>query len=106
MVETHRHRVSLSALPCSVPSRLGSSRRVSQPKHTKSERRPPYRSGRSPDWLKCAGSEARRGGRMGEVTLRTICRRGHVKEPSGRCKECERLTYERRVAARRAEGLT
>ena len=43
---------------------------------------------------------------MGEVTLRTICRRGHVKEPSGRCKECERLTYERRVAARRAEGLT
>ena len=28
---------------------------------------------------------------MGEVTLRTICRRGHAKEPSGRCKECERL---------------
>src|SRR5215469_7394426 len=38
--------------------------------------------------------------------MRTICRRGHAKEPSGRCKECERLTYERLVAARRAEGLT
>jgi hypothetical protein len=40
------------------------------------------------------------------VTLRTICRRGHAKEPSGRCKQCERLAYERLVAARRAEGLT
>ena len=38
--------------------------------------------------------------------LSTICRRGHAKEPSGRCKECERLTYERLVAARRAKGLT
>jgi hypothetical protein len=26
----------------------------------------------------------------GEVMLRTICRRGHGKEPGGRCKECER----------------
>jgi hypothetical protein len=42
---------------------------------------------------------------VAEVTLRTICRRDQAKEPSGRCKECERLTYERRVAARRAEGL-
>src|SRR5205823_7763158 len=42
---------------------------------------------------RCTGSETRTGGRMGEeeVTLRTICRRGHAKEPSGRCKECERL---------------
>jgi len=31
---------------------------------------------------------------------------GHAKKPSGRCKECERLTYEQLVAARRAEGLT
>jgi hypothetical protein len=37
---------------------------------------------------------------------RRICRRGHAKEPSGRCKECERLTYERLAAARTAEGLT
>jgi hypothetical protein len=45
---------------------------------------------------------------MGEadVTLKTICRHGHAKEPSGRCKACECLTYERLVAARRAEGLT
>src|SRR5438105_14713099 len=43
---------------------------------------------------------------VAEVMLSTICRRGHAKEPSGRCKECERLTYERLAAARRAEGLT
>jgi len=43
---------------------------------------------------------------VAEVMLSTICRRGHAKEPSGRCKECERLTYERLAAAGRAEGLT
>jgi hypothetical protein len=42
----------------------------------------------------------------GEVALRTTCRRGHAKEPGGRCKECARLTYKPRAAARRAEGLT
>jgi hypothetical protein len=48
-----------------------------------------------------------------QVALRTMyrrpratCRRGHVKEPCGRCKECDRLTYERRAAARKTEGLT
>jgi hypothetical protein len=40
-----------------------------------------------------------------KVALRT-CRRGHAKEPGKRCKECDRLTYERRAAARKAKGLT
>ena len=40
------------------------------------------------------------------MALRTTCRRGHAKEPGGRCKECARLTYKRRAAARKAEGLT
>jgi len=54
------------------------------------------------------GGEARGGGGLGEgeVALRTTCRRGHAKEPGGHCKECARLTYKRRAAARRAEGLT
>jgi hypothetical protein len=38
--------------------------------------------------------------------MRTTCRRGHVKGPRKRCKQCDRLTYEWRVAARKAEGLT
>jgi hypothetical protein len=38
--------------------------------------------------------------------MRTTCRRGHVKEPGRRCKQCDRLTYEWRAAARKAEGLT
>jgi hypothetical protein len=37
---------------------------------------------------------------------RAICRRGHAKEPGGRCKECDRLTYARRAAANRAKRLT
>jgi hypothetical protein len=43
---------------------------------------------------------------VAEVTLSTICRRGHAKEPSGRCKKCERLTYERRVRPRGRLGDT
>jgi hypothetical protein len=37
---------------------------------------------------------------------RATCRRGHAKEPGKRCKECDRLTYRQRAAARKAEGLT
>jgi hypothetical protein len=36
---------------------------------------------------------------------RAMCRRGHAKEVGGRCKECDRLTYKRRAAARKAKGL-
>jgi len=37
---------------------------------------------------------------------RATCRRGHAKDPGGRCKQCARITYKQRAAARRAEGLT
>jgi len=34
------------------------------------------------------------------------CRRGHAKDLGGHCKQCDRVTYKRRAAARRADGLT